>query len=141
MFLFRLCDLLFTYSLFLINKFPYPAYFHHYQAFNIVFSPLPRLYWAGILGDIITSIVEVFIYYFFQKHIKSFILASFVSITIMLLCHNVPTDLISFSKIFPHTYLRVVLANFLTGLVVLAVYCCIGGVLLKLTGFRKKQLS
>ncbi len=114
-FLFHIFDGVFTYLLYTINLLPSPPLFSHLNAFLIVVSPLPRLFWSGILGAILAGITEVLLYAFLQNKIKSFFLASVTSTILILLAHDLATDYMAFYKIFPSSYWRLTFANFSIG--------------------------
>ena len=126
--LFHLSDLLFTYLLFGINQLPAPHSLD-LAAYNTVFESLPRLYWSGIVSAIITSIVEVLIYVFLQKRIKTFFVASMISTVTMLLIHNVPTDIFAFYG-KPH-WKTMVVANFITCISTLFIYTSLANFFLR----------
>lgn len=119
---FHIADLVFSYIPILINQLPYPHNFTHHHEFNVVFSPLPRMFWAGIVGSILAGITEVIIYKFFQNKIKSFFLAALIATTLILFAHNVPVDLIAYRKLYPDNYIEIVFINTFVGLVMLGFY-------------------
>lgn len=133
---FHLCDLIFSYLLYWINLLPAPSTFHNLNAFTTILSPLPRMFWAGILGAIIAGTMEVLIYSFLQTKFKSFIFTSFISTSIVLLFHDVPTDIIAFKKIFPDQYLMIAVDNFIVILSILFAYTLVGSFLLKFMNQR-----
>jgi uncharacterized PurR-regulated membrane protein YhhQ (DUF165 family) len=110
--LFHFFDFLFTYMLYTINLLPMPTHFQLMGAYNSIITPMPRLFWAGIIGSITAGIVEVLIFGFLQQKIKSFFLASVSATLFILLAHNIPTDYIALHKLFPHIYLQLILLNF-----------------------------
>ena len=129
-FILHLCDLIYTYLLYSINTLPTVASFHSLHAFNVVISPLPRLFWAGVAGALIAGIAEILIYAFFQKRIRSFFITSFISTAIILLAHNVPTEYIAFRKVFPQEWIYILFSNFLFSISLLLIYSFAGGLII-----------
>ena len=136
---FHICDFLFTYLLYGINHLPVPLSFHHLHAYQIVISPLPRLWWGGIIGAVVAGVVEVIIFSFLQKKFTSFFLSSFISTIIILLAHNVPTEAYAFSKVYPHTWETIVATNFIAGVAMLSVYTFIANLSLKFMNRKSNE--
>ena len=129
--IFHLCDFIFSYLLFGINLLPVPHSFHNLHAFNIVMSPIPRMFWAGIIGSIVAGIIEVFVYAFLQKRIKSFFVSSFLATVIILLAHNVPTDIVAYKKAFPNISMQIVATNFTMNCIFLVLFTSINSIVLR----------
>lgn len=100
-FIFHFMDFVFTYMLYFTNFLPAPHEFSNLPAFNTVIFPMPRLFWGGIIGSILGGIVDVFLFSFIQKRIKSFFISSYLSTILILLAHNVPTDYFSLKTFSP----------------------------------------
>ena len=132
--LFHLCDFLYSYALYLVNLMPHPASFHHLLAYNIVISPIPRMFWAGIIGSVVAGIVEVFIYSLLQKKIKTFFIASYLSTAIIVFAHGIPTDYFAFNKAFPNQVWHLVFNNIIMNIVILTAYIIIASTAMKLIG-------
>src|SRR3990167_7568895 len=137
--LFHFSDFLFSYLLYFINLLPAPVNFHSLVAFNTVILPLPRLFWSGIIGAMLSGIVEVLIYAFFQKRFNSFFLSSFLATTIILFGHNVPTELLALKTSFPTNYVSIVATNFGVSIFCLAIYAALAGLILKYIGIPSRK--
>ena len=132
--IFHFCDFLYSYALYLVNSMPHPASFVHLQAYNIVITPIPRMFWAGIIGSVIAGIIEVLLYAVMQKHIKKFFIASFISTAIVVIGHGLPTDYFAFEKIYPNQVWHLVFANIGMNIVILTVYITIASLVMKAIG-------
>lgn len=132
--IFHFCDFLYSYALFLVNQMPHPASFHLLQAYNTVITPIPRMFWAGIIGSVVAGIVEVLLYALMQNRIKNFFIASFISTAIVVLGHGIPTDYFAFEKIFPHQVWHLVMANIGMNIVILSIYTTLAFIAMKLIG-------
>ena len=130
-FVFHLCDLLFSYILYFISMAPLPSDYS-YHSYNTVISSFPRLFWSGILGAIIAGVVEVTIFAFIQKRIRNFGIASGISTIIILSAHNIPTDYFAFKDLYPNKVTQLVGMNFLVNIISLLVYITLGQISLKL---------
>lgn len=108
--------------------------FCHLYAYNIVITPIPRMFWAGIIGSVIAGILEVLIYALLQKRVKYFFLASFVSTVIVVIAHGVPTDYFAFKKIFPTEYWQLVISNIEMNIIILTIYIAIASLAMKAIG-------
>ena len=128
--IFHFCDFIFSYALFLINLMPHPETFHNVQAFNIVITPIPRMFWAGILGSLIAGILEVVIYAYFQTRIKNFFIATYLSTAIVIIGHGLPTDYFAFIKAFPTQVWSLVISNTTINILILSMYVLISSVLM-----------
>ncbi len=111
-FFFHLFDGLFTYLLYTINLLPAPTTFKFFNAYLSIVSPMPRLFWSGIIGAILSGIVEVLIYAFLQNKIKSFFISSVSATILIMLAHNLPTDYLTFHKLYPNIYMHLIIFNF-----------------------------
>lgn len=129
---FHLGDMVFSYVPYLINQLPYPAGFIHQQAFNIVLAPLPIMFWSGILGSLLASIAEIFIYRYIQTKIKSFFISAFISTAIILIAHNLPVDFIAYRRAYPDLYITITITNFFIGLTTLTCYAFFSASAMKL---------
>jgi len=132
--IFHFCDFLYSYALYLINLMPHPATFDNLQAYNIVITPIPRMFWAGIIGAIIAGVVEVLIFAILQKHIKKFFIATFCSTIIVVIGHGIPTDYFAFEKIFPNQVWHLVFANISMNIVILTIYTTVAALIMKVIG-------
>lgn len=130
-FVFHICDLIFSYTLYFVSLLPLPVHYN-YPGFNTVLSSLPRLFWSGIVGAIIAGMIEVTIYASLQKRINNFFLASGLSTLIIMLAHNVPTDYFAFKELYPQKVWQIVFMNFTVSILLLLIYTILGQFILKI---------
>jgi uncharacterized PurR-regulated membrane protein YhhQ (DUF165 family) len=123
--IFHFCDFLFSYALFLVNLMPTPNTFDNLQAFNTVITPIPRLFWAGILGAISAGIIEVVIFSFLLRKIRNFFFSTYIATSIVIIGHGVPTDYFAFSTAFPDQAWSLVIANNSINITILSIYILI----------------
>lgn len=134
--LFHVFDGLFTYVLYWINLLPSPINFKLMNSFQSIFSPMPRLFWSGILGDLIAAVVEILIYAYIQQRTKNFFIASVSAAIIILFAHNLPTDYFTFHKIFPNIYGQLIIFNFTINCLTVIIFSLALSVLLHFNKFR-----
>lgn len=132
--IFHFCDFLYSYALYLINMIAPPSSFHTIASYNIVISPIPRMFWAGIIGAVVAGIIEVLIYATIQKRVKNFFFSSFVATAIVVIGHGIPTDYFAFKKIFPDEVWNLVFANISMNIVILTIYITIASLAMKAIG-------
>lgn len=120
--IFHFCDFLFSYALFLVNTLPSPDTFSNLQAFTAVINPIPRMFWAGILGAVAAGIIEVLIYALLQEKIKNFFLSTYIATSIVIIGHGLPTDYFAFSEEFPDQVWSLVIANNSINIAILSIY-------------------
>lgn len=132
--IFHFCDFLFSYALYLINLISAPATFHSLAAYNTVITPIPRMFWAGILGAVVAGIIEVLIYATIQKRVKNFFFSSLVATAIVVIGHGVPTDYFAFKEIFPTEVWHLVFANISMNIVILTIYITLASLAMKAIG-------
>lgn len=130
-FVFHFCDFLFTYLLYGINQLPAPGIFQNLAAYNLIIAPLPRFFWAGILGSLIAGIVEVIVYSFLQKRIKNFFVSSFLATIFILCAHDLPTNYIGLKKQFPLDYQHLMFVNFAMDVFSLLIFTSVIALILK----------
>ena len=126
-------DLLFSYLLYLVNLLPAPAGFVHLHAFNVVISPIPRLFWSGLVGSLFANVFEVLVFSALQKKSSSFMVSSLFSTLLVVILHDVPTDLIAYSKIFPEKFLWLTINNLIIVSMFVMIYTAFASFCLFLT--------
>lgn len=137
--IFHFCDFLFSYSLFLVNLMPYPNTFYNLQAFDTIINPIPRMFWAGILGAIAAGIIEIFLYALLQKKFKNFFFSTYMATSIVIFGHGIPTDYFAFNKTFPDKVWSLVITNNSINIAVLSIYISIASIFMFL--IKKKLVN
>lgn len=102
------------------------------NAFNIVITHIPRMFWAGIIGALAACIIEVLIYVFIQKRIKNFFIATYLSTATVVIGHGLPTDYFAFNKAFPDQVWSLTFSNISVNIVVLGFYIVLTSLTFKL---------
>ena len=131
---FHFCDFLYSYALYLVNKIAPPISFHTLASYNTVITPIPRMFWAGIIGAIAAGIIEVLIYATIQRKIKNFFFSSLIATAIVVVGHGIPTDYFAFKNIFPEQVWRLVFCNISMNIVILTVYITLASLAMKVIG-------
>lgn len=130
--IFHFCDFLFSYALLLVNLMPSPNTFQGLEAFNIVITPIPRMFLAGILGAIGAGIIEVSLYAFLQKKIKHFFFSTYISTSTVIIGHGLPTDYFAFNKEFPNQVWSLTISNISVNIAILSIYSLIASLFILL---------
>ncbi len=110
-FIFRIFDFSFTYIVYSINLLPPPTAFKNLAAFTTIVGPMPMLFWAGLLGSTVVGVIDIFLFVFFQRRLKNFLPASFLTTLIVLILHNIPTYYFSMRHMFPDAYIQMFFVN------------------------------
>lgn len=110
-----------------INTLSFPEFFNNSEAYKIVFSPVIKLYFASLLGTIIASILDLYLFYYLYKKIKiNFLFSSIISSVLTISCYTLITDIIAFKESFPEHYLNLTFINICSNLISLIIYAIIG---------------
>ena len=110
-----------------ISGMPYPSYFHHAEAYTIVFRPIIILYLANLGGTLIAAIVDLFIFYYLYKNRQwPFFIASFLSSNVTISCYTFITDYFGFRHSYPEHVFLLTNVNLITNFITLAFYAIVG---------------
>lgn len=110
-----------------INTLSFPEFFNNSEAYKTVFSPVVTLYFASLLGTIIASILDLYLFYYLYKKLKiNFLISSIISSVLTISCYTLVTDIIAFKESFPEHYLNLTVINICSNLITLIIYAIIG---------------
>lgn len=116
------CDLFFTYTIIGVIHLTSPDWFQKQGAFETVFDPMSRLYIAGLIGMLSSSIINIYFLTKWKKLYKGkyFWARSFGATAIGILVYTVVTDMIAFANIREN--ISITIANVSTNILFSAVY-------------------
>ncbi len=110
-----------------VASMPYPSYFHYAQAYKQVFSPVVVLYFANLLGISISSLVDLFIfYYLYRRRRWIFFIASFCSSIVTVSLYTYVTDYFAFRDVYPLHLFELIRTNIVSNSVTLLIYSILG---------------
>lgn len=110
-----------------ISSMPYPAYFHHADAYTTVFRPIIILYLANLGGTFIAAVVGLFIFYYLYRTKRwPFYISSFMSSIVTITCYTLITDYFGFRHSYPEHVFTLTNINLITNFMTLAFYAIVG---------------
>lgn len=110
-----------------ISSMPYPSYFTHAEAYNIVFGPIPILYLANLGGTFISAVLDLYIFkYLYNKRNWMFANASFFSSIFTISCYTYITDYFGFRNTYPENVMELTHINLITNFITLLMYAILG---------------
>jgi len=129
------CDFIFTNLILLIIHLPSPSSWHLQEAYNQVLNPMFRLYMAGIVGSLSSSLINIHFLSKWKMLMKGkfFWLRSTCATCIGILCYTIVTDLIAFSSTFnASTLLQFTSLNTLSNIAFIVFYTAPSAFIVKL---------
>ncbi len=126
-FLDALANLFFMLFTNFVNTLSYPDFFNNAEAYKAVFSPVVALYFASLLGTIIASLLDLYLFsYLYKKVHLNFLISTIISSVLTISCYTLVTDIIAFKQSFPEHYIDLTLINICSNLITLIAYAIIG---------------
>lgn len=110
-----------------ITSLSFPPYFHHAEAYDLVFHPIIPLFIANLGGTFIAAVLDLFIfYYLYQKKKWMFFLSSFSSSILTISCYTFVTDYFGFKQSYPEDVYTLTAINLFTNFITLLAYSVLG---------------
>lgn len=115
-------DCLFTFTIIGIAHLPSPSWWTHQEAYNTVLNPMGRLYVAGIIGSLVSSLIDVHLLVKWRDLYqgKYFWARSVISSSISILAYTVVTNTIAFIHL--KHFGAITLTNIVSNIVFAAIY-------------------
>ncbi len=120
-----ICDFIFTSLIIIIAHLPSPATWHKQSAYDIVLDPMVRLYFAGIVGVLASSLINIHVLSRLKILMrgKLFWFRSICSTSIGLVVYTVVTDLLAFHTAMSQSDLiEITLTNTASNILFAAMY-------------------
>lgn len=110
-----------------INTLPFPDFFEHAAAYETVFNPVAVLYFSNLVGNVVSSLIDLYIFFYLYRKIKlGFLLASIISSSFTIFLYTIVTDVLAFRESFPDQYIRLTTINIFSNLVTVIIFAFIG---------------